>query len=108
MNSTETHRPARWLYPNLRRSATLDFQRSALNLPVMLGFKRFGFLIILVAIVSLVGIPLPTPAQPTNAVPPYDALYCFGFSWTDTQGLFPNGSPDLVNNKPQYWQNRAS
>lgn len=47
-------------------------------------------------------------SQPTNADLPFNALYCFGFSWTDTQGLFPDGSPDFVNNSPLYWQNRAS
>jgi hypothetical protein len=38
----------------------------------------------------------------------FNSIYCFGFSWTDTQGLAPDGSPDFANNDPQYWQNRTS
>src|SRR6266487_1231858 len=38
----------------------------------------------------------------------FNSVYCFGFSWTDTQGLRSDGSPDFANNNPQYWQNRTS
>jgi hypothetical protein len=44
----------------------------------------------------------------TLTITPFNSIYCFGFSWTDSQGLFQNGSPDFVNNSPQYWQDRAS
>jgi hypothetical protein len=44
----------------------------------------------------------------TLSIVPFNALYCFGYSWTDTQGLFPNGSCDFVCNNPQYWQNRTA
>jgi hypothetical protein len=30
--------------------------------------------------------------QPANTQPPYDAIYCFGFSWTDTRGRYCNGA----------------
>jgi uncharacterized delta-60 repeat protein len=50
---------------------------------------------------------LPLTSSITNAVPPYDALYCFGFSWTDTQGLFMDGSPDFVNHKTNYWNSHS-
>src|SRR6185369_3681387 len=39
---------------------------------------------------------------------PFDAIYCFGFSWTDTQGLTMDGTPNGINGNPEYWRNRAS
>src|SRR5947207_2035611 len=44
----------------------------------------------------------------TLTITPFKSIYCFGFSWTDTQGLRSDGSPDFANNNPQYWQNRTS
>ncbi len=44
----------------------------------------------------------------TLSIVPFNALYCFGYSWTDTQGLFPDGSYDFAHNNPQYWQNRTA
>jgi phospholipase/lecithinase/hemolysin len=41
-------------------------------------------------------------------ITPFNSLYCFGFSWTDTQGLGVNGAPDGFNHNPLYWHNRAS
>lgn len=65
----------------------------------------------IIRLVLVIGIlwieKLTALAQPTNAWPPYDALYCFGFSWTDTQGKFMDGSCDFVCNNPQYWQNHS-
>ncbi len=66
--------------------------------------KRLGRLI---AACFLGTLSLSASAQPTNAWPPYKALYCFGFSWTDTQGLYMNNGPDFVNGNADYWQNRA-
>src|SRR5262245_48736127 len=58
--------------------------------------------------VLLLAATVSSNGQTTNTVSPYDALYCFGFSWTDTQGLSPDGSPSRPNGNPQYWQNRYS
>src|SRR2546422_8063249 len=44
----------------------------------------------------------------TLTITPFNSVYCFGFSWTDTQGLRSDGSPDFANNNPQYWQNRTA
>lgn len=41
-------------------------------------------------------------------ITPFNSLYFFGFSWTDTQGIFRDGSPSGPNNNPDYWNNRAS
>src|SRR5437016_149669 len=38
----------------------------------------------------------------------FQSLYCFGFSWTDTQGILRDGGPDFAQNNPQYWRNRTS
>jgi hypothetical protein len=37
----------------------------------------------------------------------FNSLYCFGFSWTGTSGLAPNGS-SCNWNPPQWYQHRAS
>jgi len=58
-------------------------------------------------LVLLLGSGASGLAQFTNAWPPYEALYCFGFSWTDTQGLYMSGGPDFCNGNPDYWQNRC-
>jgi len=60
----------------------------------------------LAALVNILGQPVITQ-QPTNQTP-FNSMYSFGFSWTDTQGLFRDGSPDFANNNPRYWQNRTS
>ena len=44
----------------------------------------------------------------TLTITPFQSLYCFGFSWTDTQGILRDGSPDFANNNPDYWHNRTS
>jgi hypothetical protein len=44
----------------------------------------------------------------TLTITPFNSIYCFGFSWTDTQGLAPDGSPDWANNDPHFWRNRTS
>jgi phospholipase/lecithinase/hemolysin len=63
--------------------------------------------VVVTSVVLLLGSSSGALAQLTNAWPPYEALYCFGFSWTDTQGLYMSGQPDFVNGNPDYWQNRA-
>lgn len=49
-----------------------------------------------------------TSSVATLIIVPFNALYCFGYSWTDTQGLFPDGSHDFTYNNPAYWQNRTA
>jgi len=44
----------------------------------------------------------------TLTITPFNSIYEFGFSWTDTQGLGVNGLPNFANNNPLYWHNRAS
>jgi hypothetical protein len=70
--------------------------------------RQFPVSVMTSFVVLLLGSRSSGLAQLTNAWPPYEALYCFGFSWTDTQGLYMNGQPDFVNGNPDYWQNRAS
>ncbi|PYI87512.1 MAG: hypothetical protein DME26_05920, partial [Verrucomicrobia bacterium] len=98
MNSIETLRTAPQSGPALRRAATFNPQPSSLYSPADRAFT--------LVVIAIVGLACQGAAQTPK--PAYNAIYCFGFSWTDTQGLFPDGSPDFVNNKPQYWQNRAS
>ena len=38
----------------------------------------------------------------------FSALICLGYSWTDTQGLFPDNTFDFTHNNPEYWQNRTA
>lgn len=44
----------------------------------------------------------------TLTITVFNSIFCFGFSWTDTQGLGVNGGPDFAYNNPLYWHNRAS
>src|SRR6266446_3910673 len=62
------------------------------NKMTMSKYRLLGFLLALL----VVGY-----APATIASPPYDAIYCFGFSWTDTQGLRSDGSPDFATNSHQ-------
>ena len=34
----------------------------------------------------------------TLTITPFNSIYAFGFSWTDTQGILRGGSPDFANN----------
>jgi phospholipase/lecithinase/hemolysin len=43
----------------------------------------------------------------TLTIVPFNSIYCFGFSWTCTSGLEPNGSSCNLD-PPQWYQHRAS
>src|SRR5689334_13965965 len=38
----------------------------------------------------------------------FKAVFCLGYSWTDTQRLYPDNTPDFTHNSTEYWQNRTA